>query len=222
MKTRILLIASLLYFGTMLYAANKVPTFVPQPESVVAKTGNFALSNKTKVFVPQAYLKDLRPYIQTKFQSDYDLKVQVLGGHRTPSSNYIFFEKIKGNKDEAYTLDISSERVLIQATNYAGLFDALQTSRQAIEQGHEQDQEQYTMPCMVIKDAPRFAFRGIMLDVSRHFQTKEFVKVNVYDQHPEIVKQLTAKLKEIVLSGRSTPGHKEKNDVSVDILKENQ
>ncbi len=170
-----LLIASLLCFGTMLYAANKVPTFVPQPESVVAKTGHFVLSKKTKVFVPQAYLKDLRPYIHTKFQSDYDLKVQVLGGHRTPSSNYIFFEKVKGNKDEAYTLDISPERVLIQATNYAGFFDALQTLRQAIER----DQEQYTIPCMVIKDAPRFAFRGIMLDVSRHFQTKEFVKKQI-------------------------------------------
>lgn len=55
-----------------------------------------------------------------------------------------------------------------------------------------------------------------------NMETDESEKVNVYDQHPEIVKQLTAKLKEIVLSGRSTPGHKEKNDVSVDILKENQ
>ena len=173
MKTRILLFVSVLCFSLMLSAETPPPIFIPQPESVVVKTGNFVLSKKTKVFVPQSYMKDLGTYIQTKLLSDYDLKIQILGGHHTPNSNFILFEKVRNIEggDEAYTLDISTERVLVKATNYAGFFNAVQTLRQTIQE----EQGKYMMSCLTVKDAPRFAFRGIMLDVSRHFQTKEFV-----------------------------------------------
>ena len=52
-----------------------------------------------------------------------------------------------------------------------------------------------------------------------NMDTDEGERENVYAQHPDIVKELTEKLKEIVLAGRSTPGSKEKNDVPVDFLK---
>ena len=69
---------------------------------------------------------------------------------------------------EGYTLSVTPEGVAIHAAARAGLFYGVQTLRQMIGSGG-------AVPCAEITDAPRFAWRGAMLDVSRHFLPKAFV-----------------------------------------------
>jgi len=82
--------------------------------------------------------------------------------------------------DEAYSLDINRKRVLIKASSPAGIFYGIQTVRQLLppefESGEEISTISWEIPCIYIEDYPRFSWRGMHLDVSRHFFPVEFVK----------------------------------------------
>lgn len=88
---------------------------------------------------------------------------------------------------EAYSLIISPERIVVSASGDAGIFYGLQTLLQLMESGKGR------LTCVEIKDVPRFVYRGMMLDISRHFFKKEFVyrqldmlaryKLNVFQLH---------------------------------------
>src|SRR5690606_11119438 len=76
--------------------------------------------------------------------------------------------------DEGYTLTVDQNQVTLAANRPAGLFNALQTLRQLIPAGKGSGTAE--IPGCTIRDYPRFKWRGLMLDVSRHFFTKEEVK----------------------------------------------
>jgi hexosaminidase len=76
--------------------------------------------------------------------------------------------------NEAYRLVISKVGILIESGSPAGTFYGLQTLRQLLRQ--HSDETAITLPCLSIEDVPRFAYRGMHLDVSRHFFDVPFVK----------------------------------------------
>lgn len=73
-------------------------------------------------------------------------------------------------KAEGYEINCSDGVIRITASDAAGLFYALQTLKQLFSDGG-------TVPCLTVKDEPRFSQRGLMLDVSRHFFTVECVRL---------------------------------------------
>jgi hexosaminidase len=75
--------------------------------------------------------------------------------------------------DEGYQLIISSDRLTLQAFQPAGIFYGVQTLRQLF---HTLPDRTVSLPALSITDSPRFAFRGAMLDVARHFFSVEDVK----------------------------------------------
>ena len=75
-------------------------------------------------------------------------------------------------EQESYTLSVTPQRIEIRATSGAGLFYGMQTLLQLMQPAGTGS---YSVPSVEIEDTPRFAYRGLMLDVSRHFSTKEFV-----------------------------------------------
>jgi hexosaminidase len=77
--------------------------------------------------------------------------------------------------DEGYTLTISPDGVVIRAPHAAGLFYGVQSLLQCLPVRAD-DSGLWTVPCVQIEDSPRFKWRGLMLDVSRHFFTKDEVK----------------------------------------------
>jgi hexosaminidase len=82
--------------------------------------------------------------------------------------------------DEGYQLDVRPTRVTIRARRPAGAFYAIQTLRQllppAIFRQAKVTGTAWTIPAVSIEDYPRFSWRGMHLDVGRHFMPKEFVK----------------------------------------------
>lgn len=80
---------------------------------------------------------------------------------------------------EGYTLAVSNNQVLLKANTAAGIFYGLQTLMQMLPpdiEGNAVVNRSWTIPCASITDYPRFGWRGLMLDVSRHFFTKDEVK----------------------------------------------
>ena len=85
---------------------------------------------------------------------------------------------------EGYTLTISKKRITIKASDGGGAFYAIQSLRHIlppdVEQEHTSGVDTITIPCLEIKDAPMFTYRGMHLDVSRHYFPKEFIKLILF------------------------------------------
>lgn len=89
------------------------------------------------------------------------------------------FLKNDGLGDEAYTITVSSTRVVVTASTRSGLFYAVQTLKQLMPvgvYGTAGVTAEWTIPALTIEDAPRFGYRGFSLDVCRHFYTVNEVK----------------------------------------------
>ncbi|MFZ2286303.1 MAG: beta-N-acetylhexosaminidase [Bacteroidales bacterium] len=83
-------------------------------------------------------------------------------------------------KAEEYRLAVTKRKVILTAANPEGLFRGIQTIRQLlppqIENSNAVSEVKWTMPCVAVTDYPRFEWRGMHLDVSRHFFDVEFIK----------------------------------------------
>lgn len=148
---------------------------VPRPVEAVAVAGTFHITSSTVVSVGDEGLKPLAEYFSSLFvrPAGFSLKVCVGG------QGNIRLERVDDLSAEAYRLHVDSNGVLIEAGGYAGGFYALQTLRlilpAAIESFSPVEGVDWTIPAMHVVDSPRFAYRGLMLDVSRYFIPKENV-----------------------------------------------
>ena len=100
-------------------------------------------------------------------------------------SNAILFKKAAGLAAEGYRLTAGPTGVTLEASTPQGFFYAVQTLYQLLPPaiyGRTPDTTvRWAVPGVAIEDAPRFPWRGLMLDVSRHFFPKEFVKSVIDD-----------------------------------------
>jgi hexosaminidase len=171
-------IASVLFLIVTSTSGNQPLYLIPQPVSTDLKKGSFNLSDQTKVFVPDEYRVDLEPYLKEKLWHETGKKVQVAVWDNKSSVDYIRFEKSDDQTlgNEGYLLEISRDKIVVKANAYAGLFNGFQTIRQIIPVNAAQIPGQtIKLPCLVVRDNPRFEWRGVMLDVARHFRPKEFI-----------------------------------------------
>lgn len=153
----------------------KVQSVIPVPLKMEQGTGSFLLSEKTKLYTNlqggEAQL--LENCLQT-------LPVHLKKGKKKDTQNVLslLITEKSGQlpTPESYTLSVTPERIQIQATSGAGLFYGIQT---LLQLSVSSDTGVITVSAVEVQDTPRFAYRGLMLDVSRHFFTKEFVKKQI-------------------------------------------
>lgn len=148
---------------------------IPMPQAIEMGQGEgFKLDGKTVIYVAQAN-DSLAGYAQ--LLSDY---VEQLTGNRldivneAPVSNAIVLDAtLDSVNPEAYVLNVTSELISINGSTPSGTFYGIQTLRKSIP---EKARGTVTFPVATIVDAPRFAYRGAMLDVARHFFPVDSVK----------------------------------------------
>ena len=169
----VLFFISFFLFSILGEAQENKTTFIPQPESVVLASGGFNLNKNTQIFIPKKH-KDLGATVTSEIEKDTELNLTLKTGRVSVNSNYIIFQKVKDKSIDAegYILNITPSKITIKGKGYAGFFNGFQTLRQAIPVGAKLNT---VIPSMTITDNPRFSWRGVLLDVSRHFQTKEFI-----------------------------------------------
>jgi hexosaminidase len=97
-----------------------------------------------------------------------------------PAKNYVQFKIDENFGDEAYKLEVNKQNIVIIANGKSGFIYGLETIRQllpeAIESSKLVSNVEWIIPNLEINDYPRFKWRGLMLDVSRHFFDKNYVK----------------------------------------------
>ena len=153
---------------------------VPAPVSSAADGGAFFLTKDATIGTeaPNGELDGTAKYLRGLLQPSTGFE---LADASSPSEATILLA-LSENKDlgeEGYSLVVSSEQIKITAGNSAGVFYGIQTLRQLLPEAIESAEVQNTVWEVAtgeISDKPSYGWRGSMLDVARHFFTKENVK----------------------------------------------
>lgn len=141
----------------------------PEPLSYSWGKGSFEWNKDTRIAFDGN--EDAQQIVKTAFS---ETRFPVTFGAAGEGENCIRLEVVDSisgvTSPEAYSLHVGKDGVAIKALSDAGLFYGVQSLIQLAEQGEG------TVQVVDILDEPRFPYRGIMLDVSRHFRSKDFVK----------------------------------------------
>ena len=153
----------------------------PQPAHLTVKDGRFEFGNQLKAKVAP-YQGDS---IRMVFES-FKKELQEATGIKVSSTQKeakarIILDLNPQLPAEAYKLNVSKEQVRIEASRPAGFYYALQTLKQLMPCNvmagvATSDHSQWSLPSVEIEDAPRFEWRGFMLDEGRHFFGKDEIK----------------------------------------------
>ena len=141
---------------------------VPLPQSIVMQKGEpFVLNSQVQILAAEGLQREaqfLQQYI--KEVSDIDL---AIADKRQKKTTYIVLSvSPKVTNPEGYVLTVSEKGITIEGGSSAGVFYGIQTLRKSIASRQ--------IPAAVVTDAPRFTWRGMHLDCSRHFFSVDFVK----------------------------------------------
>ena len=151
-------------------------SIIPKPIQIVESDGYFCFNLKSAILVSNEWLeigKFLQTYILIETGLLLDIR-DINGSH--PRENCIILSinaELTPQGDEGYSLSAAANKIHIKALQPAGIFYGLQTLRQLIQTNNDGTK---IIPAVKIQDSPRFAWRGLMLDVGRHFYSVEFVK----------------------------------------------
>ena len=158
---------------------------IPEPVEMKQGTGEFEITSKTSFYFSKldANATAIIAAINKDFSKAAGFSFKAVQGEAV-SKNSVQFKLLSSADtaigNEGYRLDVSSERIIISANKPAGLYYGMQTLLQLLPNEIESNQQvnnvKWNVPVVSIMDKPRFGWRGMMLDVSRHFFTKDEVK----------------------------------------------
>jgi hexosaminidase len=146
---------------------------IPQPVKVIKNVGNFVISSQTSLLVTNKEDNATAAFLNGYLSDYYGFVLPVV---KKASKNYIKLESLKnstGLKGEGYSLISDKNGVQITGNSAIGTFYGMQTLIQLLP---VEKSNSLAIALVNVKDEPRFAYRGAMLDVARHFFPVSFVK----------------------------------------------
>ncbi len=169
---------------------------IPRPLQVRTDSSSLVIDSLSALFF-SAELKKEGEYLLAEIQRVTGLDLTVNPAETDRAYGHIKLQLDANTKsdDEAYTLDITEDTLTVSAAAPAGIFYGIQTLRQMLPHrlSDTLTEKIFRIPTGKIEDAPEYAHRGVMLDVSRHFFTvaevKQFIdylaayKINVFHIH---------------------------------------
>jgi len=150
---------------------------IPQPEHLSAEQGRFLINSTTKI-VAEENLQNEASYLLGLLNGVQGLDVDIVTEAGEKGNIRLELDPSIEN-DEGYALSVSFERIIISGKTAQGIFYGIQSLRQLMPiniESNENEFQELTIPAVEIKDSPRFAYRGMHLDVGRHFFSVSDVK----------------------------------------------
>ena len=150
---------------------------IPIPNNALKAEGFFEINSETNL----------------EFEKSLESSAKFLNQHLKKGMKYELSDKSDGNSivfaidtnittPESYKITVDEEKLLIESSDDKGAFYAVQTIRQLLPASFENgsyDDIKVKLDLLTIEDSPRYAYRGFMLDVARHFFTVEEVKQTI-------------------------------------------
>ncbi len=151
---------------------------IPKPVDMKPGKGNFILSEKTVIVVEDESNKPSANFFNDYLKKYYDLDLRIV---KNSKDNFILFNTIVENSNphpEGYNLKAGKSSIEINGFSDAGTFRGVQTLIQLLPVNRQQvtGNQQLKIPFVTITDYPRFQYRGMHLDVSRHFFPVSYIK----------------------------------------------
>ncbi len=151
---------------------------IPYPHEVEFSDGVFDMAGSRFIVDPSVDAASL------SYISKFSDELSCVSGRRSPvvrgvSGRGVFFTLNPSLPDESYTIDVTIRSARIESSSYRGFVWAIQTLRQMLPSsiyGGMRIRGDYVLPCVRISDGPRFSYRGVLLDVGRHFYSVDEIK----------------------------------------------
>ena len=161
-----------------LLETNDFPLIVPEPVSISRMNGQAIISSSTTIFYHQD-LQQEAEYLQSFMQNELDLSLELKEAESGPEGN-IFLNvqplQINGKTKNAYRVRMD-QNIRIIGSDAAGVFYGIQSLLQLIPpEAHQQKPAEIGIPKVAIDDVPGLDYRGMHLDVVRHFHSRATVK----------------------------------------------
>ena len=177
MKTTILIFATAFcfLFASFVFAQSDEISIVPMPKRIRTADGAFLINKQTTIVARTNAEAKIAGFLKSYLSERFGLTLKVSRTNKR-AANTIALMELTG--DHAllageYTIEANSKGVSLEAVDSEKLFNGLQTLLQLIR---KDEKAGVVVPWVTITDSPRFAYRGMHLDVSRHFMPVEFVK----------------------------------------------
>lgn len=153
--------------------SQKSVSIIPAPVSMVIKQGSFTIDKATSLKFAAG--KDLQTAANFFAQSIKDISGMAIVSNKASDKIIEFrIDKKRIPQSEGYQLSVSDKKITITANSGQGVFYGIQSILQTLPA--IRTNAALEVPCMEIEDYPRFRYRGMHLDVSRHFFSAETVK----------------------------------------------
>lgn len=171
-----LLLIPILFSITTLKSQNKV-VIVPEPVSMEVHSGNFNCNALTQVVAAEntSHIAKMFNYYLEKL---YGFTLPVKNNQAKGKQSLIIFKLAKaGDKKDEYKLEATAHQITVSSASKEGLFYGMQSLLQLMPDTKEISlSEGFSIPQVSINDYPRFQYRGMHLDVGRHFFDVNYVK----------------------------------------------
>lgn len=162
---------SLIVLSNLVLAQNPLP-LIPQPQQIELHQGSFTI-NKETVIQANANLIQAQ-YLQKAIKELTGLDLKIQSAVNKPNRIVLAHSETNWKSHEGYGLLISNKKfAAIYAKTPEGFFYGIQTFLQLFPL---EKKDKINLPCLSISDEPKYSWRGMHLDVSRHFFPKEFIK----------------------------------------------
>lgn len=167
---------------------NKTNYIIPKPISYEERSGKFLITKNTSIYVKgnneaeTAELSKIAEILKEKLKPSTGFDLNIIKGENLSTSS-IYLTTIGGEEaqgNEGYKMITTPENIKIIAYKPEGVFRGIQTLRQLLPPESEKSvlvtNVEWSIPSSTISDKPEYQYRGLMIDVARHFFTEEEIK----------------------------------------------
>lgn len=146
---------------------------IPLPEQMETATGQFQISDQVRIFIEEdnSDFKNVALFLQKEIEARSRIKLSI-ATEATEKDVIVIRKNDAITNKEGYKLSVNPYDILIEAAEPAGAFYAVQTLLQL----QTKNKEKSSFACVKITDSPRYAYRGMHLDVARHYFPSTFIK----------------------------------------------
>ncbi len=168
-------------------AAQNTCQVIPQPLSLVEKTGEFSVNTQTSLHISVnagdvdglSVFRRTAGFLSDRFKTAAGFDLKISTEPVSAMKNVILFKQVEGLEKEAYRLTVNPDHIVVECSAPNGAFYAIQTIFQLLPPDIYSTSKltrKWTIPCVAIEDKPRFSYRGLHLDVCLHFFPVEYIK----------------------------------------------
>ncbi len=175
-----LTISLFILFSAFITSAQEL-NIIPQPKSVKQPkiAASFTITAATQIVLEGSNMTNAVNFLNDYLQRSYQFKLKVVKNSTSKNVIRLNFERLENEMAGAYNMTVDSKGVYIAGDNENGVFYGIQTLIQLLPLPDfrlKMRLAKLDIPYVSIEDAPRFAYRGLHLDVGRHFMPVDFIK----------------------------------------------